>query len=143
MYNMKYTLLFIPVLFSFIVNVNTWGVKLNDKDLFHSSKNNPKDTITLDTKSLSEKDTLTFSYHMCGYMGNEMNAFLIVKSKNNKTLLNYTNSSSSFIGAHLKIPADTIINLKTDQNLIKTSLCWQNQQSNKIDTLMTWTLRLK
>ena len=112
-------------------------------DLFHSSKNNPKDTITLDTKSLSEKDTLTFSYHMCGYMGNEMKAFLIVKSKNNKTLLNYTNNSSSFIGAHLKIPADTIINLKTDQNLIKTSLCWQNQQSNKIDTLMTWTLRLK
>lgn len=143
MYNMKYTLLLIPVLFSFIVNVSTWGVKLNGKELFHSSKNNSNDTIILDTKSISKKDTLTFSYHMCGHMGNKMNAFLIVKSKDSKTLLNYTNNSNSFVEAYLKIPADTITKLKTDHKLIKTSLCWKNQLSNKIDTLTTWNFLLK
>ena len=143
MYNMKYTLLLIPVLLSFVVNVSTWGVKLNDKELFHSSKNNPKDTITLDTKSISKKDTLTFSYHMCGHSGNEMNAFLIVKSKNNKTLLNYNNNSSSFVEAILKIPADTIANLKIDHKVIKTSLCWENESQKRVDTLYTWTFVLK
>ena len=140
---MKYTLLLIPVLFSFIVNVNTWGVKLNDKDLYNSTQKNPKDTISLDTKAISKKDSLTFNYHVCGHTGSEMKSFLIVNSENNKTLINYTNNYSSFVGAHVKIPADTIANLQIDNKQIKTSLCWQNMQTKKTDTLMTWTFQLK